>query len=100
MTERNTLGVHGPTISQDVVIINEHGLHARPVMQFVDLANRFSSDIQVAKGEQVVDGKSPMEVMLLEAHRGTRLRLLAQGVDAEEAVAALAELVGKGFTES
>ena len=36
-------------------------------MQFVDLANRFESTITIAKGEQVVDGKSPMEIMLLEA---------------------------------
>ncbi len=85
--------------SRAVTIVNEHGLHARPIMQLVDLSNRFQSRITVRKGEQIVDGKSPMEIMLLEAVRGTELVLIAEGPDASEAVNALAKLVASGFNE-
>ncbi len=82
-----------------VTILNEQGLHARPIMQFVDLANRFESTITLAKGDQVVDGKSPMEIMLLEATFQTNLVLSAIGVDARQAVDALAELINGRFAE-
>jgi len=84
---------------RDVVIRNRQGLHARPVMQFVDIANEYEAAISVCKGDQTVDGKSPMEMMLLEATQGTSLRLEAQGLDAAEAVEALTELIERGFDE-
>jgi len=84
-------------VHRDVVIRNPQGLHARPVMQFVDLANQFQCDVFVFKGDMKVDGKSPMEMMLLEATQGTPLRIVAKGPDADKAVEALAELVEKGF---
>lgn len=83
----------------EVTISNAQGLHARPVMRFVDLAMGFQSAIRVRKDSQEVDGKSPMEMMLLEATQGTVLRLVADGEDAREAVAALAGLVKAKFKE-
>lgn len=86
-------------VSRDVTIVNAHGFHARPIMRFVDLAGRFASAVQVEKDGQTVDGKSPMELMLLEGIRGARLTLRARGPDAEAAVKALAALVTAGFDE-
>lgn len=83
----------------EVIISNVQGLHARPVMRFVDLASQFDSSIDVCKGDRKVDGKSPMEMMLLEATKGTVLKFRARGHDAERAVAALAELVNSKFGE-
>ncbi len=68
-------------------------------MRFVDLAGRFEAMVQVEKDGQTVDGKSPMELMLLEGIKGARLTLRAHGPDAEDAVNALAELVTAGFDE-
>jgi phosphocarrier protein len=82
-----------------VIIPNDHGLHARPVMRFVDMANQFRSRIQVKKGDRLVDGKNPMEMMLLEATKGTQLEVLADGEDADGAVVALAGLILEGFGE-
>jgi phosphocarrier protein HPr len=82
-----------------VTVVNTHGLHARPAMQFVDTANKFISEIIVANGETEMDAKSIMSVMQLAATRGTVLRMKARGQDAEQALAALAELVNKGFGE-
>jgi phosphocarrier protein len=74
-------------------IINSDGLHMRPAMRFVDIANRFDSDITVSNGETNVDGKSIMQVTMLAATFGTRLKIRAEGHDAVEAVDALRELV-------
>ncbi len=83
----------------DVRISNVQGLHARPVMRFVDVASRFVSTIRVKKDELDVDAKSPMEMMLLEAVQGTVLRLVAEGHDAQQALKALADLVENKFGE-
>ncbi len=87
-------------VQREVTIVNRQGLHARPVMRFVDLASQFRSAVNVQKGNQAVDGKSPMEMILLEATRGTKLTLVARGDDAEQAVDALSKLVASGFDET
>jgi phosphotransferase system HPr (HPr) family protein len=91
-----------PTASKDVVIRNKQGLHARPVMMFVEMANRFRSEVQIEKrGSTLVraDGKSTMQLITLEAPVGTKLRITADGEDAEAAVATLAALVDRGFED-
>ena len=89
-------------ISREVTICNSLGLHARPAMQFVDLANQFGATITVHKDgpeATTVDGKSVMQMITLEAIQGTPLRIEAEGDDAEAAVAALAELFESKFGE-
>ena len=83
-----------------VTITNRLGLHARPAMALVDAANRFSSNIMVAKGQQSVDGKSIMQVKMLAATQGTELTITATGPDAESAVQYLRELVDREFDEN
>ncbi len=87
------------TTSASVVIQNRLGMHARPAMAFVDIANTFKSDIQVAKGNQQVDGKSIMQMMMLAAVCGTELLVTATGPDASAAVAELKALVNRKFDE-
>ncbi|MBH04947.1 MAG: phosphocarrier protein HPr [Phycisphaeraceae bacterium] len=87
------------TAKATVTILNPLGLHARPAMAFVDAANAFDADIRVIKGTQSVDGKSIMQMMMLAASQGTRLEVAADGVDATDAVAALCDLVKRGFDE-
>jgi phosphocarrier protein HPr len=82
-----------------VRIQNRLGLHARPAMTFVDMANGFECDIRVRKGDQVVDGKSIMQMMMLAATQGTQLQVLAEGPGAMGAVAALSELIEHRFDE-
>jgi len=84
---------------REVEIVNRAGMHARPAAEFVKLAGRFSSDIRVEKDGIEVNGKSIMGVLMLAAERGSRLRLSATGSDAEDALEALSDLVGRGFEE-
>ena len=87
------------TVELELKIVNRHGLHARPAMQFVELANTYNSKIEVSNGSLTVDAKSIMSVMRLAANQGTVLRIVADGGDAEVACDALRELVSSGFGE-
>jgi phosphocarrier protein HPr len=84
---------------RQITISNKLGLHARPAMQFVDLANQFRSSIKVWKGDQCVDGKSIMHMMMLAATEGTGLNIEADGEDAPNALDALEKLVNGRFGE-
>ena len=83
----------------NVTIKNRLGMHARPAMSFVDIANTFRSDIRVRKGDQEVDGKSIMQMMMLAAGQGTALIIKARGEDAQDAIDALRDLVERSFDE-
>jgi len=76
-----------------VEIKNADGLHMRPAMQFVDIANQFECDITVSNDENSVDGKSIMQMSMLAATYGTKLKIRAEGADAQQAIDALRKLV-------
>ena len=82
-----------------VTIQNKLGLHARPAMQFVDVASTFQAAVKVSKGDQIVDGKSIMQMMMLAATAGTALKIIAEGDDATSALDALEKLVNNRFGE-
>lgn len=88
-----------PVCRANVTIVNRLGLHARPAMVFVDAANLFTSAVTVKRDDQEVDGKSIMMMMLLAATQGTQLEVIADGDDAEAAIAKLVALVAAGFDE-
>ena len=77
----------------EVEIKNSDGLHMRPAMQFVDVANQFDCDVTVSSGENSVDGKSIMQMSMLAATYGSKLKIKAEGADAQEAISALRKLV-------
>ncbi len=92
-------------VEREIVVSNEHGLHARPAMQLVDLANRFESDITLTRPAEegaeptVADAKSVMNVITLAATKGTCLHLRADGPDAESAADEIARLFQERFGE-
>lgn len=81
------------------MVANKHGLHARAVTQFVQLANKYESKIEVSNGSLAVDGKSIMSMLRLGATRGTMLKLKTDGRDADQALTALTGLVNAKFGE-
>jgi phosphocarrier protein HPr len=83
-----------------VQIVNKNGLHARPAAEIVKLAAKYQSDIVVAREDLEVNGKSIMGVMMLAAECGSTLTLRASGPDADQALDALAHLIGNKFGES
>lgn len=86
-------------LERHTVIRNKEGLHFRPIMQFVDVASRFSSRVTVLCDDRTADAGSPMELLMLMATQGTKLRVVADGPDADAVLDALVALVDAGFHE-
>ncbi len=82
-------------------IDNELGLHARAAAKLVKLSSSFESDIRLSRsnGNQHIDGKSILGVLLLAAGRGTELDIFFEGSDEIEAAEAVETLVKGKFGE-
>ncbi len=80
-------------------ILNELGLHARAGTRFVQTASKFPCDITVSKGSTEVNGKSILSLLTLMAPKGTTITIRARGERADEAVAALVQLIEDKFGE-
>jgi phosphocarrier protein len=82
-------------------IVNQLGLHARAAAQLVHLANRFKSSIKLRRSDNrgVADAKSILSVLTLAATIGTELLIFVEGIDESAAMAAIKEIIGKGFGE-
>ena len=80
-------------IEREFVVSNELGFHARPAGEFVRVASRFRSEVQVSRGGEWVSGQSVLSLLSLAAGPGTRLRVRAEGPDAAEALAVLGQLI-------
>jgi len=83
-----------------VTVINKLGLHARAAAKFVTAASAFSSEINVAKDSQTVNGKSIMGIMMLAASRGTELVITTHGDDEQQAADKLENLITERFGEA
>jgi len=81
------------TVQKEIVVKNKTGLHARPASVFVQIANKFQSNITIVKEDNKVDGKSIMGILMLAAERGAMITIIADGEDAEQAVEELSELL-------
>lgn len=85
--------------SNTVTVLNKVGLHARPATFFIQKSNEFKSSIWVEKDERRVNAKSLLGVLSLGIVGDTEITVIADGVDEEEAVNALVELVKTGFAD-
>lgn len=84
---------------RELRLINQYGIHARPAALFVKTAQRFDANVTVEKDGMAVSGKSIMGLMTLEAGFGVKLRVSAEGPQAEQALDELEALVDGKFGE-
>ena len=82
-------------IEVTIKIVNKLGLHARPASLFVKTAGQFESNIKVEKDGVEVNGKSIMGVMMLAAEQGSKITIIAEGVDEKEAIDSLVKLIAE-----
>lgn len=87
-------------VERTVTIANKNGLHARPAAEIVKAAAKFKADILLVRDDLEVNGKSIMGVMMLAAGKGSKVKLEAEGVDADAALKALTALIANRFGES
>ena len=71
------------------------GLHARPATYFIQKANEFKSSIWVEVEDRKINAKSLLGVLSMGITKGTRISIIAEGPDEEEAVKALTEMLVK-----
>ena len=86
-------------ISKEATINNQVGLHARPATFFIQKANEFKSSIWIEREERRVNAKSLLGVLSLGIVKGTAVNIVADGVDENEAIATLSELIDSDFSE-
>jgi phosphocarrier protein len=86
-----------PDVEADIV--NKLGLHARAAAKLTHLASSFQCEIWISRSGRRVNAKSIMGVMMLAAGKGSKVRLEAQGADADAALKALTGLIANRFGE-
>ena len=82
-----------------LVIRNKVGLHARPAVLFVQAAQSFQAEIAVGKAGAEGNAKSFRSVLALGVNQNDEVVVRAEGADAEQALAALSQLVEDNFGE-
>ncbi|OOF36637.1 fused PTS fructose transporter subunit IIA/HPr protein [Rodentibacter heidelbergensis] len=90
------------TVVGTFTIRNEHGLHARPSAVLVNEVKKFAAKITVqnlTRGSEAVSAKSLMKIVALGVTQGHRLRFVAEGEDAKQAIEALAKAIAEGLGE-
>ena len=85
--------------SQLFTIVNDKGLHARASARFVEVVERFESEVTVEKDGLKASGSSIMGLLMLAASKGTRIKVTSNGKDSEELNLALDDLIKSNFGE-
>lgn len=85
--------------SEKVIVLNKIGFHARPASLIVNAASKFQSDITITKGEKSSVVKSMINLLALRVKMNDEIVISAEGIDEEEAVKALVDLVQSKFGE-
>lgn len=78
-------------------LTNSEGLHARPAALFVQVANKFASDLEIEANGKKVNGKSIIGIMSLGAFQGEDITLIAKGHDEKELIGELKKLFDNDF---
>jgi phosphotransferase system HPr (HPr) family protein len=82
-----------------IEITNESGLHVIPAQLLCELANHFESEVTIRLGEQTIDAKQLLGLLMLASEKGTVLTVRAVGPDAQDAVSAIETLVESQFDQ-
>jgi phosphoenolpyruvate-protein phosphotransferase len=88
------------TASRTVRLVLAHGLHARPAARLAKRAQDFAAQAEIlAEDGRVASARSPVAMLALGLGHGASVSVRANGAEAEQAVAALAELLDSGMGE-
>jgi phosphocarrier protein FPr/phosphocarrier protein len=86
-------------VSRDLIVPLTHGIHARPAARIAECARAFAAEVALVAGERRSSAKSPVGVMSLAIRHGAAIRVVASGVDAAQALAAVVDLIESGMGE-
>jgi phosphocarrier protein len=97
--ETSSASSAGNALERVLVVQNKMGIHARPAAMIVRLTSKFKGEVFFEKDEEQVNGKSIMGLMMLAAGRGSKIRVMVQGAEAEQLVRDLESLFERKFDE-
>lgn len=81
---------------REIVIKYKEGLHAKPIADFVNRAQKFKSEVKIIKEGNTVNGKSILSMLTLGASFNTKLTLCVKGLDEMKAIDILTKLLMEG----
>ena len=86
-------------LQQTVTIVNQLGLHARAATKLVQLCRQFDAKIELQQEGQTADASSVLALLMLASSKGKTVQVCTEGVDAEQALSAVVDLINNGFDE-
>ena len=86
-------------IKRSAIVPNQKGLHARAAAQIVSLSNEFSCKISIAHGDKKAPSLSLITLLTLDAPQGSKLTVISEGPESEQAVNTIIQLILSGFGE-
>ncbi|MCB0193820.1 MAG: phosphoenolpyruvate--protein phosphotransferase [Anaerolineae bacterium] len=89
-----------PVVSNAILIPNHDGLHARPAAVLTNIARKYQADIYLQKGSEQANAKSVVALMNLNVRHNDKVKLIARGTDAHEAIRTLGPMVEQGLGEA
>lgn len=89
--------MHKTRVKDSFVVLNERGLHTRPATELVKCASGFKAHITLHYQDLSVNAKSLLGILMLAAARGAKIRMEAEGEDAEASLQALSDLAKNKF---
>ena len=78
---------------------NRLGLHLRAASSLAETVGRFSSSVTIRRGKNAIDARSVTSLLMLGAGPGTKLKVRAEGADAQAALSAVRSLFESRFGE-
>ena len=84
-------------VKSSFVVMNEKGLHTRPSTELVKCASSFKAQVHLVYQNLTVNAKSLLGVLMLAASRGAKIKIEAEGEDAEQVVDSIRFLAQNKF---
>lgn len=86
--------------SEAVTIVNQLGLHARAASKLAQLCQQFNARIELVQEDKSADASSVLALLMLASSKGKTLQVCTEGDDAQQALAAVVNLIKNGFDET
>ncbi|WYJ07304.1 HPr family phosphocarrier protein [Opitutia bacterium KCR 482] len=87
-------------MSRVLTVQNKMGIHARPAAMIVRISNKYANcEVWVEKDGEQVNGKSIMSLMMLAAGKGSEVKFIASGDDADSMLDEIEALFNRKFDE-
>ena len=87
-------------LERQLEITNKKGLHARAAAKLINLTHNFDAEVIVIRGDDEVNGKSILGLLMLAAQKGSWLTIKVNGSDEEKAMTQISNLIESKFEEA